>query len=511
MRKTEAKYGAEARDKLFAGVRKVHDAVCHTMGAKGRNAIYKKWGMPIITNDGISIAREVLPEDPYESLGAEAIKQASEQTNHEAGDGTTGSIVLAYHMLMVGRDALDAGVNPVVLRREMEIGKEKLLTALKERAVPVENLREVAKISVEDDKLAELVSDVVQEVGADGSILVSEYNGTDIKVETMKGYTWERGYVSPYMITNQKGEAALDDVAVIVTDKKLNLNTQLIKVLQALAQKNTRNVLVVSNEFDSEILQTAIANKQQGNMNIVAVKSPTSKEELEDIALVTGATAVTEEKGIKEIDLTHVGFAKRVVATKDRTIVVGGDEHANLIEERVLEIRTAIASEDDQKYGDIEALKVRLSRLAGGIATIKVGGHTEAERAYQKMKVDDAVGACQSALQEGIVGGGGTTLRDLANEVLDEEIEGESVLRYALHQPYLQILRNAGFTMGEDIDLSKNWNVMTGEEVEDMLEAGIVDPAKVLRCEIENSVSLAKTLLTTECAIVDLPEEKKKD
>ena len=506
MRKTEAKYGSEARDKLFVGVRRVYDAVSHTMGARGRNAIYAKWNMPIVTNDGISIAREVIPEDKYEYLGAESIKQASEQTNEEAGDGTTGTIVLAYHMLLNGRDALDSGANPMVLRREMEEAKERIIAALKEKAVPVSDLKQVAQVSVEDEKLAELVSGIVQEVGIDGSVLVQESNGTDIRSETMRGYTWNKGYVSPYMVTNQKGEAAVEDAAVILTDKNLNLNTQLITALQSIGKKGIRNVVVVAPEFDGELLQTAIANKQQGNMNIIAVKHPGTNEELEDLAVVTGAIAVTKDKGITEITAEHVGKADKIIATKDRTIVVGNASFALDIEGRVSEIRNHIDAQDGEKYGDIELLKTRLSRLAGGIATIKVGGHTEAERAYHKMKIDDAVGATRSALEEGIVPGCGTTLRELS-DLLTDAIDGERVLKLALRKPYEQVLTNAGFDE-EKIKIGNYWNVLTGEEVDDMMEAGIVDPAKVLRCMIENATSTAKTLLTTECAIVDVPEEK---
>lgn len=507
MRKTEAKYGADARNNLFDGVKKVYDAVAPTMGARGRNAIYHQWMMPIVTNDGISIARKIVPEDDYEYLGAETVKQASERTNQDAGDGTTGTIICATHMIEGGLGTIDAGYNPMVLRKEMEGARVKLVDALKEKSTPVTDLKQVAMISVEDEYLADLVSGVVEEVGADGSILVNEWNGTDIRSETMKGYTWNGGFVSPYMVTNQKGESVLHDAAVIVTDRNLNLNTDLIQILQQLGQQGIKNVFVVSREFDGELLQTAIANRQQGNMNIVAVKAPNTLEELEDIATVTGATAITKDKGIKDITMEHVGSTEKVIATRERTIVLGQLRLQAEIDARITEIRTAIADSDDQQHGDVEVHKLRLSRLAGGIATIKVGGHTEAERAYHKMKVDDAVGACQSALQEGIVPGCGTTLIDLS-ELLDERVPGERIIQSALREPYRRVLENAGFSQ-EDIDQNKKLNVFTGEEVDDMLAAGIVDPAKVLRCIIENSISTAKTLLTTECAIVDVPEEKK--
>lgn len=507
MRKTEAKYGKEAREALQAGVEKVFNAVAHTMGARGRNVIFKRWGMPIITNDGISIAREILPEDPYEYLGAEALKQASEQTNYDAGDGTSGTIVLATHMIREGTKYLDEGYNPMVLRKEMEIAKDKVVKAIKELAVPVKDLKEVAMISVEDEKLATLVSDVVKQVGMDGSIMVQESPGADVRYEVMRGYTWNCGFVSPYMVTNQKGEAVLDDAAVIITDRYLNLNTDLIPTVAKLVEQGVKNVFVVAENFEGELLQSAIVNKQQGRVNIVAVKKPETTAELEDLATLTNAVAVTKEKGIKEITVEHVGLAERVVVTKDRTVLIGNPDTKEAVDEKIKEVREQIKAEDQEKYGDVEVLKKRLSRLTGGVATIKVGGLTEAEQGYIKLKVDDAVGACVSAMEEGIVAGGGTTLRDLA-DILDGTIPGEFVVRVAMKQPYLQILKNAG--MYEEGQAILNWNVLTGEIIEDMFAAGIVDPAKVIRCEIENSVSIAKTMLTTECAIVELPPKSEK-
>lgn len=506
MRKTEAKYGKEAREALQAGVEKVFNAVAHTMGAKGRNVIFKRYGMPIITNDGISIAREILPEDPYEYLGAEALKQASEQTNYDAGDGTSGTIVLATHMIREGMKYLDEGHNPMVLRREMEIAKDKLVKAIKDIAIPVKDLKEVAMISVEDEKLATLVSETVNQVGIDGSIMVQESPGSDVRAEVMRGYTWNCGFVSPYMITNQKGEAVLEEPAVFITDRYMNLNTDIIPAIAKLAEQGAKNIFVVAENFEGELLQSAIVNKQQGIVNIVAVKKPETSAELEDLAALTNAIAVTKEKGIKEIIPEHAGIAARVVVTKDRTILVGLEKTKEAVQTRIDEVKEQIKAEDQEKYGDIEVLKKRLSRLTGGVAIIKVGGLTEAEQGYVKLKVDDAVGACVSALEEGIVPGGGTTLRDLAS-ILNPDIPGECIIKLALPQPYRQILENAGFEKGY---AELNYNVLTGEVIDDMVAAGIVDPAKVIRCEIENAVSIAKTMITTECAIVELPPKSEK-
>lgn len=506
MRKTKALYGEEARLALQAGINQVYNAVAPTMGARGRNVIYKKYGMPIVTNDGVSIAREIIPEDPYEYLGAEALKQASEQTNDEAGDGTSQTIVLGKHAIDNGFLAIEQGINPMILRREIETGKDKIVEALKELAIPVEDLKEVAQISVEDKDLAKMVADLVQEVGVDGSILVEESPGTNVRTEIVKGYTWNRGYVSPYMITNEKGEAVLENCAVLVTDRYMNLNTDLFGLMQSLVSKGISSLMVVADNAEGELLQTIIANKQKGIINVVVAKKPETKEELEDLAILTGGIAVTSEKDIKQINDTHVGFAERVVVSREKTIIVN-TKTEDTIKVRVDEIREQIKAEDQEKYGQIEILKRRLSRLVGGVARIKVGANTEAEQAYLKMKIDDAVGACRSALEEGIVPGGGTTLRDLVT-ILDEEIPGELVLINTIIQPYLTILKNAGIEITSE-DISGNYNVLTGELVEDMMAEGIVDPAKVVRCALQNAVSIATMVLTTETAIADIPDEPK--
>lgn len=506
MRKTKALYGLEARRALQAGVDQVYNAVAPTMGARGRNVIYQKYGMPIVTNDGVSIAREIIPEDPYEYLGAEALKQASERTNEEAGDGTSATTVLGKHLIDAGSIAIDNGANPMVLRREMEIGRDKVITALKARAVPVKDLVEVARISVENEEIAKTVSDLVNEVGIEGSILVEETPGTTIRTEIAKGYTWNRGFVSPYMITTEKGEAVLDNCAVVVTDRYMNLNTDMISLMTALVQKGIKSVFVVADNVEGELLQTLIVNKQKGVINVVVSKKPETKEELEDLATLTGGIAVTNEKDIKVLTEEVVGFAERVIVSRDKTIVIN-TKTEEAVKLRTNEIREQIKAEDFEKYGHIEVLKRRLARLAGGVARIKVGASTEAEQAYLKMKIDDAVGACQSALEEGIVAGGGTTLRDLV-DVLDEDIAGELVLMTAMVKPYQIILHNAGIELSDENSMT-NYNVLTGETVEDMMQEGIVDPAKVVRCALHNAVSIAGIVITTEAAVADLPETPK--
>lgn len=504
MKKTKALYGAEARKALQEGINQVYNAVAPTMGARGRNVIYKKYGMPIVTNDGVSIAREIVPADPYEYLGAESLKQASEQTNEEAGDGTSSTIVLGKHLIDAGQIAIEQGANPMILRREMEVGRDKVVEEIKKRATPVTELKQVAQISVENDELATMVSDLVQEVGIDGSILVEESPGTNVRHEVSKGYTWNRGYVSPYMITNEKGEAVLEKCAVVITDRYMNLNTDLFGLMSELVGKGIQSLFVVADNVEGELLQTIFANKKKGSINVVVSKKPETQQELEDLAILVEGTAITREKDIKNITVDHVGYAERVIVTRDKTILINTETEA-AVATRINEVREQIKAEDQEKYGHIEVLKRRLARLSGGVARIKVGANTEAEQAYLKMKIDDAVGACRAALEEGIVAGGGTTLRDLT-DVLDDEIPGELVLITAMIQPYVTILRNAGIPFTEENSLT-NYNVLTGEIVDDMVEAGIVDPAKVVRCALQNAVSIAGIVLTTECAIADIPDE----
>lgn len=502
MRKTKAIYGEEARESLMRGVEQVFRAVAPTMGAKGRNAIYKKYGMPIVTNDGVSIAREIIPEDPYEYLGAESVKQAAEETNFMAGDGTTSTIVFAHHLIEAGAELVRNGYNPMVLRREMEVGTKKILEALKALSIPVENLEQVAQVSVENDEIAKMVSELVDKVGVDGAIDVFEAPGGNVRAESVDGYTFNSGWTSPYMINTNKGEAVLNNPAIIVTDRSMNLNADFVQCLQSLKSGGYSSVLVIATEVEGELLQTLLANKEKNVIHTVVVKRPESIEELEDIAAVTGAIAVTTGKDIKDITIDQSGIAEKVIVSDKKTVIIGKEDFKDKVAERVEEVRNAIKAEDGEKYGPVKGLELRLSRLAGGIARIKVGASTEAEQSYLKMKIDDAVGACRAALQEGIVPGGGTTLRDLA-KVLDDKIAGEAVIADALGQPYLQILANAGLIL-QDGDGVGNFNVLTGKNVEDMMAEGIVDPAKVTRCVIENGVSTAKTLLTTETAIADI-------
>lgn len=497
MRATEQMHGRAAREALQRGSKKVYDAVAPTLGARGRNAVYSRWNMPVVTNDGVSIAREVLPKDPYELLGADLIKQAAERTNEEAGDGTTSTIILTHGLIDAGFDAIEnGGENPMILRREIEEAKNEVVSKLKEISQPVDDLLEVAKISMENDEIAKLVTDVVTHVGPLGSILVEEGHTFTTEVEKVKGYWFDRGYVSPYMVTNEKGEAELTDCAIILTDRTLNLNKDLFKVLTEIHGKGFKSALVIGDKIEGELLQTMIANKMNGTLVTVAVPRPASTEELEDIACITNATAVTKDKGIKDIGIEHVGVAPKVIVKKNKTIIIGRDSETLVA--RIENLKGQI-EDNKEKYGEIEQMKERLARLTGGLAVIRVGAKTEAERGYWKLKIDDAVGACRAAVEEGTVPGGGTALRDIASS-MTLKTHGAQIVSNVLQHPYARLLENAG------IKSTANVNVLTGEEVMDMRAEGIVDPTKVVRCAIENAVSAATTVLTTETVIVTVPD-----
>jgi chaperonin GroEL len=347
-----------------------------------------------------------------------------------------------------------------------------------------------------------MVSKVVEEVGIDGVVLVEESPGTDIKVETVRGYAYPKGYVSPYMATQMNGEAVLEDVPIIVVEKGMSLNTEITTLAKQLHEQGEKTLMIVADKVEGELLQTIVVNKQQGNFTIVASGRPDSTEELEDLASLVGATAVTKVKDIKDISIEHCGRAKKVIVSGERTIIVGEENERVL--ERIGQVEMAIKN-SDEKYGPIEDLKDRLARLKGGIAKIKVGAKTPAEQSYLKMKIDDAVGATKAALAEGVVEGAGMTFKRIAAR-LDLSTDGARVLANALHRPYKQLLDNAGI----ESKSGKAYNVYTGEVINNLYEAGIIDPAKVTRCVIQHAVSTAKTLLTTSVVVVNLPESDSK-
>jgi len=493
---TQTLLGQEARDALKRGIARVTEPVAATIGAKGRNSVYNEWGGVIVTNDGISIARKINPKDNFEALGADLIKQAAEKTNEEAGDGTTTTIILTNAIIEAGLEQMknDPNSNPVIIRKELEKAKKEIVAKLKDKSNDVSSLEDlfnVANVSVENEEIAKTISESVDKAGDYGSIIVEEGVGYNIEKEVMDGYYWDKGFISPYMITSTtKAEARLEDTAVILTDKGLNLNRDLVPIINELMAQGTRSAFVVADTVEGELLSTLIANKIKGIFSVVAVKRPATQEELEDIATLTGATAVTKDKGIKKFESYHIGTAKRVIVTRDKTTIIGGNSEA--LNKRIEELKGQIADEPNN-----DKLKTRIAKLTDGIVVVRVGAKTEAERRYLKLKVDDAVGACKAAKEEGIVSGAGSALYEIADEI------DNPILKEALKKPYLKILENAGIKPDGNY-----YNVLTGEKVTDLIKEGIIDPTKVERCSIENAISLAGVLLTTESVIADIPDKE---
>lgn len=497
---TKTLLGDEARDALRRGIDAVHAPVAVTMGAKGRNAVFRQWGKPKSTNDGVSIARQIRPYDEFERMGADLIKESAEETVNKAGDGTTGSIVVTHALIEEGTVAIENGKDPMELRVEMESLKDVVVAKIKEMAIPVKNREDilnVARVSVEDEEMAQMVADAVAKAGKHGAVIVEEGAGYGLEMEEIKGYHWDRGYVSPYMITNpEKDEAVLEDCLVIVTDRHMNLNKDLMNALNECKVNGLTSALIVCDKMEGELLQTLIVNKVKGLFASVVVTRPPTLEELEDVAVLVNATAVTKDKGIKQITYAHTGKASRVIVGKDKITIVAPDSPA--LAERVQILQKAVKEEkDDQKK---EALVSRLAKLSDGMVMIRVGAKTEAERSYKKDKLDDAVCAAKAATEEGIVPGGGEALSKIA-ESLDAKTPAGQVMISALSAPRAQILKNANIK-----DDGGSYNVKTGKKVKDMVKEGIIDPAKVVRCIVENAVSLAGIFLTLESVTVNLTE-----
>lgn len=484
--------GADARAALKRGMDQVAQPVVSSMGAQGRNTAFQGPMNVEVTNDGVTIARIIEPEDDFEAVGAEMLKQAAEQTNREAGDGTSSSIALAHAIITEG---MEDSRSPMEIRRELNDDKKILNEKLKEMSVSCETkeqLMDIARISVEDEAIAKTVVDSVVKAGKYGSIIVDEGVGYVTEKEEVQGYSWEKGYVSPYMITNERGEAVLENPLVLLTDRAMNLNREMIGILTELHSAGHTSVLIVADNVEGELLQTLIINKQKGKLTCIVVKRPSSIEELEDIATLTGATAVTKDKGIKDFASSHLGSAKRVVVSRDKTIIIS--DESKEVSARVEQLAEEIKNDKDD-----EVLKRRMGMLASGMVYLRIGAKTETERSYLKRKVDDAVLACIAAQEEGVVPGGGTTLVALA------EFVKSPILMKALHAPRYAILKNADLPT----DDGKDYNVRTGKVVKNHFKEGIVDPAKVVRCEFENAISLAGTFLTVESVVVGIPESQR--
>lgn len=523
-------YNEDARKKLKAGVDKVADAVKITIGPKGRNVVLEEgYGAPTITNDGVSIAKKIELEDKIENIGAEIIKEVASKANDVAGDGTTTATVLAQAVVSEGLKNVTAGANPLALHRGLEKATAEIVKHLRSMSHAVstkEEMAQVATISAEDPELGNLIAEVMQEVGKDGVVTIEESQTFGIQKEIVKGLQFDRGYISPYMVTNtERMEAALEDPYILVTDKKISSIQELLPVLEAVAKTGKKDLVIIADDIDGDALATLVVNKIRGIFNGLAIKSPgfgdRKKEMLEDIAAVTGAQVISEELGLKldKIELSQLGSARRVTAKKDDTTIVEGKGPKERIDARVSQIRKMI--ENTTSDFDKEKLQERLAKLAGGVAVLKVGAATEVEQKARQHKTEDALNATRAAVEEGIVPGGGVALLRAAKAIENFKLEDAEeqlavkILRRALEEPIRQIAQNAGkdgSVVAAEVAKGEGafgYNAAT-DKYEDLVRSGVVDPTKVVRVALENAVSAASMLLTTEVVIADIPEKEGK-
>jgi chaperonin GroEL len=516
-------FDADARAQLKRGVDRVADAVKITIGPKGRNVVLdKKFGSPTITNDGVTIAKEIELEEPFENMGAQLVKEVASKTNDIAGDGTTTATVLAQALISAGLQNVAAGANPIQLKRGIEKGVDAIVEAIKAQSIPIserEKIAQVASISAADPTIGETVADAMEKVGKDGVITVEESKGLETEVEGMQ---FDKGYISPYMVTNaQRMEAVLEDPYILITDKKISAIADLLPILEKVVQSG-KPLLVIAEDVEGEALATLIVNKLRGTFNAVAVKAPgfgdRRKAMLQDIAILTGGQVISEEVGLKldNAQLSSLGRARSVTITKDDTTLVEGAGSKDAIKGRIEQIKAEI--EKSTSDWDKEKLQERLAKLSGGVAVIKVGAATETELKEKKHRMEDAVSATRAAVEEGIVPGGGVVLIN-AISALDklklegDEATGANILRRALEEPLRQIATNAGAEGSvvvekvRSLPKGQGYNAATGEYV-DMVAAGIIDPTKVTRSAVQNAASIAALLLTTEVLVTDIPEKK---
>jgi len=550
-------YNEEARKALKRGVDAVADAVKITIGPRGRNVVLDKgYGSPTITNDGVSIAREITLKDKFENMGAEIVKEVASKTNDGAGDGTTTATILIQAIVSEGMKQTTMGVNAMGVRFGIEAAARDVVKALRSIAKPIksdEEIMQVATIAAESRELGTIIAETIKKVGKDGVVTVEESQSTGLESEIVEGIQFDKGYISPYMITNpDRMESEFKEPAILVTDKKISGIKEVLPLLEQLAQTGKKDLVIIAEDVDGEALSTFIVNKLRGTFNVLAIKAPNygdaKKASLEDIAVTVGATVISEEVGIKfeKANISMLGHARKVISTKDGTIIVGGKGKKADIEKRADQIRKQ-ASQTDNKY-DRAKLEERVEKLSGGVAVIRVGAATETEMKYLKLKIEDAVNATKAAIEEGIVAGGGVALvraahlvgqhireaasknqnpsaknsktekmaADMSPVLSKEHLLGYEIVLKALEAPTKQIAINAGKEDGSVIvDKIKNgrgaigYDALRDEMVIDMIAAGIVDPVKVTRLGVENACSAAAILLTTEAAVAEIPEEKK--
>ena len=520
----EIKFSSDARSAMVRGVDILADTVKVTLGPKGRNVVLEKsFGSPLITNDGVTIAKEIELEDHFENMGAKLVSEVASKTNDIAGDGTTTATVLTQAIVREGIKNVTAGANPIGIRRGIEAAVAAAVEALKNNAIPVANkeaIAQVAAVSSRSEKVGEYISEAMEKVGKDGVITIEESRGMETELEVVEGMQFDRGYLSQYMVTDsEKMVADLENPYILITDKKISNIQEILPLLESILQSN-RPLLIIADDVDGEALPTLVLNKIRGTFNVVAVKAPgfgdRRKAMLEDIAILTGGTVITEDLGLelKDATIEALGQAARVTVDKDSTVIVEGAGNPEAISHRVAVIKSQI--ETTTSEFDREKLQERLAKLSGGVAVIKVGAATETELKEMKLRIEDALNATRAAVEEGIVAGGGTALVNVIPAVADLELTGDeatgrNIVLRALEEPVRQIAHNAGFEGSIVIDRLKNaevgtgFNAATGEWV-NMIKEGIIDPVKVSRSALQNAASVASLILTTEAVVANKPE-----
>ena len=521
------KFGEDARRSMQIGVDKLADTVKVTLGPKGRNVVLdKKFGAPLITNDGVSIAREIELEDPYENMGAQLVKEVATKTNDVAGDGTTTATLLAQAIIREGLKNVTAGANPILIRTGIKMAVDKAVEEIKNISKPVngkEDIARVAAISASDEEVGKLIADAMERVGTEGVITIEESKSMGTELDVVEGMQFDRGYVSPYMATNtEKMEANLDNPYILITDKKITNIQEILPILEQIVQSG-KKLLIIAEDIEGEAMATLVVNKLRGTFTCVAVKAPgfgdRRKEMLQDIAILTGGTVIAEELGrdLKEVTVDMLGTADSVKVSKENTVIVNGKGDSDSIKERINQIKSQI--EETTSEFDKEKLQERLAKLAGGVAVIKVGAATETELKEKKLRIEDALNATKAAVEEGIVAGGGTAYINVINEVskLTSDVPdtqvGINIIVKALEEPVRQIATNAGVegsVIVEKVKTSESgigYDALHGEYI-NMIKAGIVDPTKVTRSALQNAASVSSTFLTTEAAVVDIPSKE---
>lgn len=529
----EVIYGEDVKKRLKKGVDTVANAVKITLGPRGRNVIIDKgYGGPTITNDGVSIAKEITLKDKFENMGAEIVKEVANKTNELAGDGTTTATILTQALLAEGLKHTTMGVNAMAVRGGMEKAAQDVVEALKEMSVKIsktDEIKQVATISAENEEIGSKIAETIEKVGKDGVVTVEESQSFGVETEYTEGMEFDRGYVSPYMVTNaERMEAEHKDALMLITDKKVSSAKEILPVLEKVAHTGKKELVIIADDIEGEALTVFVVNKLRGAFSVLGVKAPgygdRKKEMLQDIAIMTGGQVISDELGLKleDADLSHLGKAKRVIATKDKTTVVGGEGKKSDIDARLDALRAQLA-QTDSKF-DKEKLEERIAKLSGGVAVLKVGAATETEMKYLKLKIEDAVNATKAAIEEGIVPGGGTSLTRAAamvegkvNKNLErDELIGYRIVLKALEEPLKQLANNVGKDDGavvvqkvKEKGGNFGYNASTAEYEDDMIKAGIIDPVKVERAGVQHAVSAVGILLTSEAALADAPEPEK--